>query len=162
MAEPTLPSRRKRWKRAGRRGASNVSASIDVLVNNAGIYGPMGPHRRGSIGNDWVRCDLHQSHGHRSTRAERPCSLICHRAPGRRQDHQHFGWRRDQSAAGHQRLCGREGRGRPLHRDHGAGGQRQAGHRLNAIAPGHAEYAAHGSTDRCGSREGHRRPARNG
>ena len=89
---------------------------LDVLVNNAGIYGPMG-NIEDVDWNEWVDAIRINLLGLvYVSRAAMPIF----RGAALWQDHQHFRRRCGESHAGDHRLCGIEGGGRAVHRVAGA------------------------------------------
>ena len=94
----------------------DVFPQVHVLVNNAGVYGPMGPIEEVDWA-EWARAMEINVYG--SVLPMSGAAAAFQAAP-LRQDRPALGWWRDQSAAAHQRLRRVEGGDRPLRRVAGA------------------------------------------
>ena len=109
-----------------------IFPQVHVLVNNAGVYGPMGP----SEDVDWDGVGPGDGDQRLRLGAAVPRVRAALQAAPLRQDRPALRRRCDQSAAAHQRLRRVEGRDRPVRRDRSRSRSRPFGIDVNAIAPG--------------------------
>ena len=135
-----LAGRRRRGgedvERLVRRDAVEQFGRVDVLVNNAGVYGPLGPdrgRRLGRVGQGDRDQPVRLGPGLPRGRSD-------HAGAGRRQDRQPLRRRRDRAVAAPQRLRRLEGRGRPVCRDARRGGRGRR-HRRQLDRAGRAQHA---------------------
>ena len=124
--------------------------NLCVLVNNAGVYGPMGLLEDNDW-DDWVQAVQINLFG-----TVLMCrAVIAAFSPAKlRQDHQSFRRRGDGAVAAHQRLCGVQGRRGAVHRNAGARVARctcrRQRHRPGAIEHAPARRGAGGRAGRVG------------
>ena len=112
-SRPSAPmSRTRRTSHEWPRSAVAMFPQVHVLVNNAGIYGPIGPSEDVDWA-AWVRAMEINVYG-----SVLPCRALAAalQAAPLRQDRPTLGRRRDQSASAHQRLRRVEGRHRSVRR----------------------------------------------
>ena len=123
-ASLAVPGRRlesgRRRARSARDALDACSRSVHVLVNNAGVYGPMGPIEDV----DWDGLGAGDRDQHLRLGPAVPRAAAALQAAALRQDRPALRRRRDQSAAADQRLRRLEGGHRALRRVAGARGAR--------------------------------------
>ncbi len=114
-ADVSNPTTSRDWLRR----AVAMFPQVHILVNNAGVYGPLGPIEEVDW-TAWVRAMEINIYG-----SVLPCRALAAalQAARLRQDRPALRRRRDQSAAAHQRLCRVEGGHRALRRVAGARSQ---------------------------------------